>query len=78
LLRDAADETPAQRVARLLREGRADEVTDDLMAQADPQEMFRLYEAGETGMDLPMDFESRMARRLKWDLIQELRCFMAD
>jgi hypothetical protein len=62
LLRDAADETPAQQVARLLREGRADEVTDDLMAQADPQEMFRLYEAGETGMDLPMDEASRMAR----------------
>ena len=62
LLRDAADETPAQQVARLLREGRADEVTDDLMAQADPQEMFRLYEAGETGMDLPMDEASRMVR----------------
>ena len=58
----AASDTPAQRVARLLREGRADEVTDDLMAQADPQEMFRLYEAGETGMDLPMDEASRMAR----------------
>jgi hypothetical protein len=62
LLRDAADETPAQRVARLLREGRADEVTDDLMAQADPQEMFRLYEAGETGADMPMDEASRMQR----------------
>ena len=55
-------ETPAQQVARLLREGRADEVTDDLMAQADPQEMFRLYEAGETGADMPMDQASRMAR----------------
>jgi len=62
LLASAASDTPAQRVARLLREGRADEVTDDLMAQADPQEMFRLYEAGETGMDLPMDEASRMAR----------------
>jgi hypothetical protein len=62
LLRDAADETPAQQVARLLREGRADEVTDDLMAQADPQEMFRLYEAGETGMDLPLDRQSRFQR----------------
>ena len=57
-----AVETPAQRVARLLREGRASEVTDDLMAQADPQEMYRLYVAGETGMDLPMDEASRMAR----------------
>jgi predicted GNAT family acetyltransferase len=62
LLASAASDTPAQRVARLLREGRADEVTDDLMAQADPQEMFRLYEAGETGMDLPMDEASRMVR----------------
>ena len=58
----AAAETPAQRVARMLREGRADEVTDDLMAQADPQEMYRLYEAGETGADMPMDEASRMAR----------------
>lgn len=55
-------ETPAQRVASLLREGRASEVTDDLMAQADPQEMYRLYVSGETGMDLPMDEASRMAR----------------
>jgi len=39
-------ETPAQQVARLLREGRASEVTDDLMAQVDPQEMARLYESG--------------------------------
>ena len=62
LLASAASDTPAQQVARLLREGRADEVTDDLMAQADPQEMFRLYEVGETGADMPMDFESRMAR----------------
>jgi hypothetical protein len=32
------------------------------MAQADPQEMYRLYVAGETGIDLPMDEASRMAR----------------
>jgi hypothetical protein len=62
LLASAASDTPAQRVARLLREGRADEVTDDLMAQADPQEMFRLYQAGETGANMPMDEASRMAR----------------
>jgi predicted GNAT family acetyltransferase len=58
----SAAETPAQRVAGLLREGRASEVTDDLMAQADPQEMYRLYVAGETGADMPMDEASRMAR----------------
>jgi hypothetical protein len=58
----SGDETPAQQVARLLREGRSDEVTDDLMAQTDPQEMYQLYVSGETGMDLAMDEASRMAR----------------
>lgn len=58
----AANETPAQEVARLLREGRASEVTDDMMAAVDPQEMYRLYESGATGMDMPMDEASRMAR----------------
>lgn len=55
-------ETPAQAVARLLNEGRAAEVTDELMARVDPQEMWRLYEAGATGADMPMDLASRMAR----------------
>jgi len=32
------------------------------MAQADPQEMYQLYVSGQTGMDLPMDEASRMAR----------------
>jgi GNAT superfamily N-acetyltransferase len=58
----SATETPAQQVARLLRDGRASEVTDDLMARADPQEMYRLYTSGETGMDLPMDEANRMVR----------------
>lgn len=71
LLASAASETPAQQVARLLREGRADEVTDDLMAQADPQEMFRLYEAGETGADMPMDEASRMARAQEMGLADD-------
>lgn len=63
-LRSADDvaETPAAQVARLLREGRASEVTDDLMAQVDPQEMYRLYEGGATGQAMPMDEASRMAR----------------
>ena len=58
-------ERPAQRVARLLREGRADEVTDDVLANlsaSDTNELFRLYDEGATGMDLPMDEASRMAR----------------
>jgi len=59
---DDLAETPAATAARLLREGRANEVTDDLMAQVDPQEMARLYESGATGMDMPLDEASRMAR----------------
>lgn len=55
-------QTPAQRVAGLLSSGRADEVTDEMMAVADPQEMARLYASGATGMDLPVDEASRMAR----------------
>ncbi len=55
-------ETSAQQTARLLREGRGAEVTDDLYAAADPQELHRLYEAGATGADMPMDTTSRMAR----------------
>jgi hypothetical protein len=59
---DNPAETSAQTIARLLSEGRADEVTDEMMAAADPQEMARLYASGATGMDLPMDEVSRMAR----------------
>jgi hypothetical protein len=58
----AGDETPAQEIARLLREGRAAEVTDDMMARADPQELHRLYTSGATGQAMPMDEASRMAR----------------
>jgi hypothetical protein len=54
--------TPAEDVARLLREGRGDEVTDEMMARVDPQEMWRLYESGATGVPMPMDEASRMAR----------------
>jgi hypothetical protein len=58
-------QTPAQRVAGLLSSGRADEVTDEMMAAADPQEMARLYASGATGIDLPMDYEGRMARAIQ-------------
>jgi hypothetical protein len=62
--RKAADApaTPAQEIARLLSEGRANEVTDELYAQADPQELHQLYTSGATGVDMPMDTPSRMAR----------------
>lgn len=48
-------EARAQEVLDLLASGRASEVTDDMMAAADPQYLFRNY-------DLPMDEASRMAR----------------
>jgi len=62
LLAASAADTPAQQTARLLREGRGAEVTDDLYAAADPQELHRLYETGSTGADMPMDTPSRMQR----------------
>ena len=59
---DNKSENIADYVADLLRQGRAKEVTDDLMAQADPQRLHQHYISGNTGMDLPMDYASRMAR----------------
>ena len=59
---DEVGETAAQQVARMLRDGRAADVTDDLMARVDPQEMHALYTSGATGADMPMDAASRMAR----------------
>ena len=59
---DSKSENIADYVADLLRQGRAKEVTDDLMAQADPQRLMHHYKSGNTGMDLPMDQASRMAR----------------
>lgn len=66
-------QTSAQRVAGLLASGRADEVTDEMMAAADPQEMARLYASGATGMDLPMDEASRMARAREMGFNPETR-----
>jgi hypothetical protein len=58
----SGDETTAQKIARMLSSGRASEVTDEMMAKADPVEMMALYKAGATGQDMPMDVASRMAR----------------
>ncbi len=60
--KDKASENIADYVADLLRQGRASEVTDDLMAQADPQRLHHHYTSGSTGQPMPMDKESRMAR----------------
>ena len=50
-----AAEAQAQDILDLLASGRASEVTDEMMAAADPQYLYRNY-------DLPMDEASRMAR----------------
>jgi uncharacterized protein (TIGR02594 family) len=52
----------ADRVAEMLRMGREDEITDELLEQADPQVLMHHYKSGNTGMDMPMDYASRMAR----------------
>lgn len=52
----------AEAVAKMLREGRAKEVTNDHLDAADPQHLSKLYETGQTGMDFPMDHASRMER----------------
>lgn len=61
----SAGEGPADEIARMLREGRASEITDDMMAALSPEDnarLFRLYEEGATGQPMPMDEASRMAR----------------
>lgn len=62
---EAVEASPAREVANLLSSGRANEVTDEMLAKFAPKdemEMFDLYQRGATGMDLPMDEASRMAR----------------
>jgi predicted GNAT family N-acyltransferase len=57
--------SPAQEISGLLASGRADEVTDEMLGKLTPNdnmELFELYQSGATGMDLPMDEASRMAR----------------
>ena len=57
--------SPAQEISNLLASGRADEVTDEMLGKLTPNdnmELFELYQSGATGMDLPMDEASRMAR----------------
>ena len=68
---DKTSENIADYVADLLRQGRAKEITDDLMAQADPQRLMHHYTTGNTGMDMPMDQASRMARAAKMGLTEK-------
>lgn len=65
LVSPTAQPSPAREVAGLLSSGRANEVTDEMLAKFAPKdemEMFDLYQRGATGMELPMDEASRMAR----------------
>jgi len=57
-----AKPSQAQKISDMLASGRAADVTDDMMAQADPSELWRLYDGGATGQAMPMDEASRMAR----------------
>ena len=68
---DKTSENIADYVADLLRQGRAKEITDDLMEQADPQRLMHHYKSGNTGMDLPMDKASRMARAAQMGLTED-------
>jgi len=57
--------SPAEEIAGLLSSGRADDITDEMLGKLtaqDNSELFDLYQSGATGMDLPMDEASRMAR----------------
>ena len=66
------DTSPAQEVSGLLASGRADEVTDEMLGKLTPNdnmELFELYQSGATGMDLPMDEASRMARAAKNSMV---------
>lgn len=57
--------SPAQQVADLLASGRAADVTDEMLAKLTPNdnaELFKLYQSGATGPDMPMDVASRMQR----------------
>jgi LAS superfamily LD-carboxypeptidase LdcB len=61
----------ADRVAELLRQGRASEVTNDLLDQADQQRLHHHYVSGNTGMDMPMDQASRMERAAQMGYINK-------
>jgi hypothetical protein len=60
----AGPDLPEQ-IAGLLREGRASEVTDEMLGRLDPNQnrrLVELYEQGATGMPMPMDEAARMGR----------------
>ena len=56
----------ADEVLGLLKSGRADEVTEEMLAMDDPVQYARMSQHLWDNYDLPMDFESRMARASNW------------
>jgi hypothetical protein len=67
--RNAAEET-SDEIARLLREGKVEEA-EALLNFADDRRLYQLYERGEVGLDLPMDFESAQARGREMGLVED-------
>ena len=67
--RNSAEEN-ADEVARLLREGKVDEA-EALLGFADDRRLYQLYERGEVGMDLPMDFASVQARGREMGFVED-------
>jgi hypothetical protein len=54
----------------LLREGKVEEA-EALLNFADDRRLYQLYERGEVGLDLPMDFESAQARGREMGFVEE-------
>jgi hypothetical protein len=63
--------TAAYQIAKLLKEGKNKEITDELFNAADPQKLWELYENGQTGIDMPMDYNSRMQRAKNFGFTQK-------
>jgi hypothetical protein len=57
-------------IAELLRAGRVEEA-EQLLGLADDLRLYQRYERGEVGMDLPMDFDSRMARAREMGFVRD-------
>jgi hypothetical protein len=67
--RNAAEEV-SDDIARLLREGKVEEA-EALLDRADDRRLYRRYERGEVGMDLPMDLESRLGRARELGFVED-------
>lgn len=68
----------ARVVADMLASGRANEVTNDMISAADPAELWKLYESGATGVPMPMDQASRMARAREMGFDTDMLLYRGD